>query len=47
VILFYHSDILFIVSCDDRVAQVICQQIYYPISEEVKVLDITERVDPD
>lgn len=42
-ILFNHSDIPFTVSCGDRIAQLICQQIYNPTLEEVKVLDVTER----
>jgi len=38
VILYNHSDIPFIVSRGDRIAQVICQKIYYPELEEVKIL---------
>ena len=33
----------FTVSRGDRIAQLICEKIYYPILEEVKILDITER----
>ena len=43
VILYNHSDTPFVVSCGDRIAQLICERIYYPILEEVKILDITER----
>jgi len=43
VILYNHSDIPFIVSRGDRIAKFICQKIYYPLLEEVKILDITER----
>ena len=38
MILYNHSDIPFIVSRGDRIAQVICQKIYYPELEEVKIL---------
>lgn len=43
VVLFNHSDKPFNVSRGDRIAQLICQQIYYPELEEVKELDDTER----
>ena len=43
VILYNHSDIPFTVSRGDRIAQLICEKIYYPTLEEVKLLDITER----
>ena len=42
VILYNHSDIPFTVSRGDRIAQLICEKIYYPTLEEVKILDITE-----
>jgi len=42
VILFNHSDVPFAFSRGDRIAQHICQQIYYP-TLEVKILDISER----
>jgi dUTP pyrophosphatase len=42
VILFNHSGVPFTISCGDRIAQLICQQICYPILEEVKILDTTE-----
>ena len=41
-ILYNHSDIPFTVSRGDRIAQLICEKIYYPTLEEVKILDITE-----
>jgi dUTPase len=37
VVLFNHSDKPFSVSRGDRIAQLICQQIYYPELQEVKV----------
>jgi uncharacterized membrane protein len=37
VVLFNHSDKPFIVSRGDRIAQLICQQIYYPELQEVEV----------
>ena len=37
VVLFSHSGKPFNVSRDDRIAQLICQQICYPELEEVKV----------
>ena len=43
VILYNHSDIPFIVSHGEHIAQLTYQQICYPILEEVKVLDMTER----
>ena len=43
VILYNHSDIPLTVSRGDRIAQLICEKIYYPTLEEVEILDITER----
>jgi dUTP pyrophosphatase len=43
VIMFNHSDTTFVVSRGDRIAQLICEKIHYPILEEVKILDTTER----
>jgi dUTP pyrophosphatase len=43
VILHNLSDVPFIVSLCYRIAQLIYQHICYPILEEVKILDITER----
>jgi dUTPase len=37
VVLFNHSDKPFNVSHGDRIAQLICQRIYYPVLHEVKV----------
>jgi hypothetical protein len=37
VVLFNHSDQPFNVSHGDRIAQLICQQIYYPELQEVEV----------
>ena len=43
VILFNHSDVPYAVSRGDRIAQVICENIYYPTLTVVQTLDITER----
>lgn len=37
VVLFNHSDQPFNVYCGDRIAQLICQRICYPILQEVQV----------
>jgi dUTPase len=37
VVLFNHSDQSFNISRGDRIAQLICQRIYYPVLQEVKV----------
>ena len=37
VILFNHSDKLFVVNRGDRVAQLICEKVYYPVLEEEEV----------
>ena len=37
VILFNHSDKLFVINRGDRVAQLICEKVYYPVLEEEKV----------
>lgn len=37
VVLFNHSDSDFEVKAGDRIAQLICEKIYYPDLEEVKV----------
>ena len=34
VILFNHSDKPFVINRGDRVAQLICERIYYPVLEE-------------
>jgi dUTP pyrophosphatase len=43
MILFNHSDKPFHIHRGDRVAQLICQKIFYPNLEEVKELNSTER----
>lgn len=43
VILFNHSTVPFEVKKGDRIAQLICEQIFYPSIEEVETLSITER----
>ena len=43
VILYNHSDVPFAVSRGDRIAQLICEKIYYPTLKEVQILDIIER----
>jgi dUTP pyrophosphatase len=43
MILFNHSDKPFHIHHGDRVAQLICQNIFYPDLEEVQELDETER----
>ncbi|XP_038207213.1 deoxyuridine 5'-triphosphate nucleotidohydrolase [Zerene cesonia] len=45
VVLFNHSDQDFIVKKGDRIAQLICERIYYPKLEEVGVLSETNRGD--
>lgn len=37
VVLFNHSDSDFEVKAGDRIAQLICEKIYYPTLEEVQV----------
>jgi dUTP pyrophosphatase len=43
VIIFNHSDRTFKISRVDRIAQLICQKIYYPCLEEVGRLNVTKR----
>ncbi|XP_053615702.1 deoxyuridine 5'-triphosphate nucleotidohydrolase [Plodia interpunctella] len=43
VVLFNHSDEDFQVKKGDRIAQLICERIYYPEVEEVKTLNETKR----
>jgi dUTP pyrophosphatase len=43
VILFNHSDEPFVVVRGDRIAQLICEKVYFPVPEELLTLDATER----
>ncbi|XP_046979176.1 deoxyuridine 5'-triphosphate nucleotidohydrolase-like [Schistocerca americana] len=43
VVLFNHSDKPFNVQRGDRIAQLICEQIFYPDLEEVQELEDTDR----
>lgn len=43
VVLFNHADTDFEVKKGDRIAQLICEQIYYPELEEVEHVNETER----
>ena len=43
VIVYNHLDTPFVVSRGDRIAQLICEKIYYPSLEEVESLHSTER----
>jgi len=43
VILFNHGDEEFVIKEGDRVAQLICEKIYYPDIVEVPTIDSTER----
>lgn len=43
VVMFNHSDSDFPVAKGDRIAQLICEKIFYPILEEAKTLSDTER----
>lgn len=43
VVLFNHSDTDFMVKKGDRIAQLICEKICYPILVEVPNLSETER----
>lgn len=45
VILFNHSDVDFAVTKGDRIAQIICERIFYPVLLECKDLKDTERGD--
>lgn len=43
VVLFNHSDDDFHINEGDRIAQLICEKIYYPKLEEVSEMDDTTR----
>nr|XP_023014599.1 deoxyuridine 5'-triphosphate nucleotidohydrolase-like [Leptinotarsa decemlineata] len=43
VVLFNHSDTDFELRSGDRIAQLICEKIYYAVSEEIQELADTER----
>lgn len=43
VVLFNHSDKDVPIKIGDRVAQLICEKIYYPDLQEVNELSITKR----
>lgn len=43
VVMFNHADTEFQVKKGDRIAQLICERIYYPTLEEVKELTDTAR----
>jgi dUTP pyrophosphatase len=43
VVLFNHSDVDFQVQPGDRIAQLICERIYYPNLQEYEQLDDTQR----
>lgn len=43
VVMFNHSDVEFAIAKGDRIAQLICERIFYPQLEEVKSLSETER----
>lgn len=43
VVLFNHAAVPFEIKKGDRIAQLICEQIFYPTIEEVETLSITER----
>lgn len=43
VVLFNHSDVAFVVKRGDRIAQLICERITYPVYEEVEHLTATKR----
>lgn len=43
IVMFNHSNVDFVVSKGDRIAQLICERIFYPQLVEVKSLNKTER----
>ncbi|CAH1636013.1 unnamed protein product [Spodoptera littoralis] len=45
VVIFNHSDQEFVINKGDRIAQLICERIYYPVLKEVTNLSETNRAD--
>jgi dUTP pyrophosphatase len=45
VVMFNHADTDFQVAKGDRIAQLICERIFYPSLEQVKELSDTKRDD--
>jgi dUTP pyrophosphatase len=43
VVMFNHSDVEFAVAKGDRIAQLICERIFYPTLEELPSLSDTQR----
>lgn len=43
IVLFNHSDTAFVVNKGDRIAQLICEKIFYPTLIEVTTMTDTER----
>lgn len=43
VVMFNHADSEFVVKKGDRIAQLICERIFYPELEEREALNQTER----
>lgn len=43
VVMFNHSEVEFAVAKGDRIAQLICERIFYPVLEEVSSLSDTQR----
>jgi dUTP pyrophosphatase len=43
VVLFNHADVEFAIAKGDRIAQLICERIFYPTLEEVQSLSETQR----
>lgn len=45
VVMFNHADVEFAIAKGDRIAQLICERIFYPTIEEVTSLTETKRGD--
>lgn len=45
VVLFNHSDVDFVIAKGDRIAQLVCERIFYPSIEEALSLSTTKRGD--